>query len=147
VLKRKINQAPMLGPLNLHNLFEVETDASGYAMGEVLMQGGRTICYHYETFHGAVLNYPAYDKELYALIQVVKKWKHYLMGKDTITHTYHQPLQYLQAQSKLQQTRHYKCMGFLLKAHIVIKYKKGRKNKLQTCFHGHPHPTLQPWEL
>jgi len=34
-----------------------------------------------------------------------KKWKHYLMGKKTIIHTDHQPLQYLQAQSKLQKTR------------------------------------------
>jgi hypothetical protein len=70
-------------------------DASGYAMGVVLMQGGKLVCYHFEMFHGGVLNYPTYDKELYALVQVVKKWKHYLMGKETIIHTDHQPLQYL----------------------------------------------------
>jgi hypothetical protein len=40
-MKRKIIQAPMLALPNLHNPFEVETYASGYAMGEVLMQGGR----------------------------------------------------------------------------------------------------------
>jgi hypothetical protein len=108
----------------------VETDASGYAMGAILMQGGKPICYHSEMFHGGVLNYPTYDKELYALVQVVKKWKHYLMGKETIIHTDHQPLQYLQAQSKLQQTRHYKWMGFLQQFHLVIKYKKGNTNKL-----------------
>jgi hypothetical protein len=70
----------------------VETKASGYAMGEVLMQGGRLVCYHSKVFHGAILNYPAYDKELYALVQAVKKWKNYLMGKETIIHTNHQPL-------------------------------------------------------
>jgi hypothetical protein len=43
-----------------------------------------------------VLNYPTYDKELYALVQAIKKWKHYLMGKETIIHIDHQPLQYLQ---------------------------------------------------
>jgi hypothetical protein len=96
----------------LQNPFEVETNASGYAMGDILMQGGRPVCYHSEIFHGEVLNYPTYDKELYALVQAVKKWKHYLMGKETIIHIDHQPLQYLQAQSKLQQTRHYKWMGF-----------------------------------
>jgi hypothetical protein len=46
-------------------------------------------------FHGGVLNYPTYDKEVYALIQVVQKWKHYLMGKETIIHIDHYPLQYL----------------------------------------------------
>jgi hypothetical protein len=52
-------------------------------------------------FNNAVINYPTYDKELYALVQSVNKWKHYLLGKETIIHTDHQPLQYLQSQSKL----------------------------------------------
>jgi hypothetical protein len=60
-----------------------------------------------------VINYPTYDKELYALVQSVKKWKHYLLGKETIVHTDHQPLQYLQSQAKLQQARHFRWMGFI----------------------------------
>jgi hypothetical protein len=40
-------------------------------------------------FHGAVLNYPTYDEELYALVQAVKKWKHHMMGKETIIHINH----------------------------------------------------------
>jgi len=64
-------------------------------------------------FHEGVLKYPTYDKELYTLVQANKKWKHYLMGKETIIHTDHQPLQYSKAQRNLQQTRHYKWMGFL----------------------------------
>jgi hypothetical protein len=38
-MKININQAPMLGVPKLQKPFEVETNASGYAMGEVLMQG------------------------------------------------------------------------------------------------------------
>ena len=45
-LKRKISQALVLALPNLQKPFEVETDASGYAMGAVLMQEGRLICYH-----------------------------------------------------------------------------------------------------
>jgi len=44
-----------------------------------------------------VLNYPTYNKELYALVQDVKNWKNYMMGIETFIHTDHQPLQYLQA--------------------------------------------------
>ena len=112
-LKKKINHAPIMALPNLQQPFEVETHVSGYPMGVVLMKGGRPTWYHSEVFHGAVLNYPTNDKELYAMMQVVKKWKHYLMRKETIFQTYHQPLQYLQAQSKLKQTMHYKWMGFL----------------------------------
>jgi hypothetical protein len=96
-LKEKISTAPVLTLLNLQWPFEIETDASGYAMGAVLMEYRKPICYHSETFNQVVVNYPTYDKELYALVQSVKKWKHYLLGKETIIHIYHQPLQYLQA--------------------------------------------------
>jgi len=109
---------------NLQRPFELETDASGYALGSVLMQGGRHVCYHSKLFHGKVFDYPMYDKDLFAIVQEVKKWKHYLLGKETIIHTDHQPLQYLQSQSKMQHVRHYKWLGFLKQFHLLIKYKK-----------------------
>jgi hypothetical protein len=99
-------------------------------MGAVLMQYRKSIFYHSENFNQVVVNYPTYDKELYALVQSVKKWKHYLLGKETIIHTNHQPLQYLQEQTKLQQSRHYRWMGFLQQFHLVIRYKKGTSNKV-----------------
>ena len=73
-------------------IFEIETNASGYAMGAVLMQKRKPICFHSETFTSIVINYPTYEKELFALVQSVKKWKHYLMGKETIIYIDHQPL-------------------------------------------------------
>jgi hypothetical protein len=100
-LKENSSSTPVLALPNLQQPFEIQTDASHYAMGAVLLQYGKPICFHSETFNGAMINYPTYDKELYALVQSVKKWKHYLLGKETIIHTDHQPLQYLQSQSKL----------------------------------------------
>ena len=129
-MKEKISIALVLALPDLQQPFEIETDASDYAMGAVLMQHGKPICYHSETFNSAVVNYPTYDKELYALVQSVKKWKHYLMGKETVIHTDHQPLQYLHSQTKLQQSRHYRWMGFLQQFHLVIRYKKGIHNKV-----------------
>jgi hypothetical protein len=129
-LKEKISSTPVLSLPNLRQPFEIQTDASNYEMGAVLLQYGKPICFHSETFNGAVINYPTYDKELYALVQSVKKWKHYLLGKETIIHTDHQPLQYLQSQTKLQQARHFRWMGFLQHFHLVIRYKKGIFNKV-----------------
>ena len=70
-------------------------------MGTVILQYGKPIAFHSETFNGAVINYQTYDKGLYTLAQSFKKWKHYLMDKERIIHTDHQPLQYLQSQKKL----------------------------------------------
>ena len=64
-------------------------DASDYAMEAVLTHHGQPICYHSETFNSTIVNYPTYDKKLYALVKRVKKWKHYLMGKETVIHTDH----------------------------------------------------------
>ncbi len=52
------------------------------------------------------------------------------MDKETIIHIGHQPLKYLQSQSKLQQSRYFQWMGFLQQFHLVIKYKKVIYNKV-----------------
>ena len=52
------------------------------------------------------------------------------MGKETIIHTDHQPLQYLQSQTKIQQSRHFRWTGLLQQFQLVIKYKKGIHNKV-----------------
>ena len=91
-MKEKISTAPVLALPNIKQPFEIETDSNKYAMGAILMQYHKPICYHSETFNQVVVNYPTYDKELYALVQSINKWKHYLLGKETIIHTDHHPL-------------------------------------------------------
>lgn len=113
----------------------METNASDYAIGAILLKEGKPICYHSKNFSRAILKYLTYDKEMYALVQDVKKWKHYLMGKETIIHTDNQTLKYLKTQSKLQQTKHYRWMDFLQQFHIVIKYKKRIHNKVVDIFY------------
>lgn len=52
------------------------------------------------------------------------------MGKETVIHTYHHPLQYLQSQIKLQQSCHYRWIKFIQQFHLVINYKKGVTKKV-----------------
>ena len=61
-LKEKISTTPVLALPNLKQPFEIQTDASENSMGVVLMQHGKPICYHSETFSSEVINYPNYDK-------------------------------------------------------------------------------------
>eukprot|EP00253_Pinus_taeda_P021122 PITA_21122 len=71
-LKEKIGTTPVLALPDLQRPFDIEMDASGYAMGAVLMQHGKPICYHSKTINFVVVNYPTYDKELYALVHCEK---------------------------------------------------------------------------
>ena len=91
-LKENISNKPVLALPGLQQLFAIQADASIYVVGEVLMQRDKTICYHFDMFTQDMIKYPTYCKELYVLVQTIKKWKHYLMGKETIIHINHQPL-------------------------------------------------------
>ena len=82
----------MLALPNLQKVFKVEAYASNYAMRAVLLQDGKLVAYHSEMFSGPVLNYPTFNKELYALHQEVKHWRAYLLGKEVMVHPYHKPL-------------------------------------------------------
>jgi hypothetical protein len=47
------------------------------------------------------LNYPTYDKELYAVVRALETWQHYLWPREFVIHTDHQSLKHLKGQGKL----------------------------------------------
>ena len=105
-LKHRLCSTPILSLPDLQQPFEIETYALDYAVGTVLTQHGHPVAYHSETLSDAIHKYPTYDKEMYSIVQACRQFKHYILGKETIIHTDHKPLQFIQTQGKLQNDRH-----------------------------------------
>ncbi|XP_052725959.1 uncharacterized protein LOC128194409, partial [Vigna angularis] len=126
-LKHKLTHAPILVLPDFSKAFELECDASGVGIGAVLIQGGHPVAYFSEKLRGPTLNYPTYDKELYALIRALKTWEHYLVTREFIIHTDHESLKYIKGQAKLNK-RHAKWVEYLEQFPYVIKHKKGSTN-------------------
>ena len=126
-LKRRLTQAPLLVLPDFTQTFEIECDASGIGIGGVLMKNGRPVAYHREKLDGACLNYPIYDKELFALVRVLQVWQHYLWPREFIIHSDHESLKYLKGQANLTK-RHAKWVEFMESFPYIVKYKKGKEN-------------------
>ena len=137
-MKNRLCSVPVLTLLDLQQPFEIETNASDYAIGAVLTQQGHPVAFHSETLSHTVRKYPTYDKEMYSIVQACRKWKHYILGKEKITHTDHRPLQFIQTQGKLQNDRHQKLSTYLQQFHLNIKYKKGSTNNVVDCLSRPP---------
>ena len=95
LLKEKITKAPVLASPNFSKTFELECDASSIGVGVVLLQGGHPIAYFSDKLQGTALNYPTYDKVLYALVRALQTLEHYLVSKEFVIHSDHESLKYI----------------------------------------------------
>ncbi|XP_057543337.1 uncharacterized protein LOC130821563 [Amaranthus tricolor] len=126
-IKEKMCNTPILALPDFSKPFEVECDASGKAIGAVLIQEGRPIDYFSEKLSQGKLNYSTYDKEFYAMVRALDHWSHYLRPQPFILHSDHESLRFIHGQKKLN-SRHAKLVEFLQTFNFSSKYKSGKAN-------------------
>jgi ribonuclease HI len=129
ILKEKITERPILVLPNFEKTFQVRCDASGVAIGAVLSQDNRPVAYFSEKLNETKRKYSTYDKEFYAIIQALKKWRHYLVPQEFVLYSDNQALQFITRQEKLNQ-RHAKWVEFMQNFTFVIKHIVGNANKV-----------------
>ena len=61
--------------------FTVGTDASEFAIGATLSQCERAVAFFSRTLSNYELNHTSVEKEAYAIVESLKKWRHFLLGR------------------------------------------------------------------
>src|SRR5882724_6436283 len=131
-LKKAFTTAPVLTHWIPDTQITVETDASDYALAAVLSimtsDGDlHPIAFHSRTFSALELNYDVHDKELLAIFEAFKRWRHYLEGSglpiDVVTD--HRNLQYFST-TKILTRRQARWSEYLSRFNLVIRFRPGK---------------------
>lgn len=128
-LKEAMSSAPVLSLPDFSIPFEIETDASGFGIGAVLMQRKHPAAFISQALAPKHQGMSTYEKELLAIVLAVNKWRSYLHGTHFIIRTDHHSLKFLLEQ-KLLTPMQQKWLAKLLGFDYEIVYKKGVENKV-----------------
>jgi len=105
-LKDKLMHTPVLQPPNWDKPFHVDVDVSKFCIGLVLNQKDEEgkehpIYYASRQLNPTEKNYSTTEREALGIVYACKKFRHYLLGYETVFHTDHNALKYLFNQADL----------------------------------------------
>lgn len=136
-LKECMLSLPMLMHPDLEKEFFLTTDASNVGVGGVLRQKDaagklRVIGYFSKKLNPAQQNYSVTEKEMLAIVQSLKFFRLYLLGKKFTVITDHQPLSYLlrrNIMTKLEgKSRVVRWCEYMTAFEFEVKYEAGKTN-------------------
>jgi hypothetical protein len=130
-----VTSDPVLQQPDQDKPFELEVDASQFALGAILYQKDekgklRPVAYHSETFNKAERGYDIHDRELLVVIKGLENWRHLLLRvKHEVTvYTDHANLQYYRQPQKIN-----RCVARyiprLAEYNFKLIHKPGKYNK------------------
>jgi transposase InsO family protein len=128
-------KAPLLRHYNPELAIRLEADASDAALGGVLSQLQKDtnkwhpIAFFSKQFKGAEVHYSTPDKELMAIVECFKHWRHYLDGSRHTIEVWsdHQNLQGFMKQPRIN-GRQARWLVYLTPYDFIIKHRPGLLN-------------------
>ncbi|KAL0447549.1 UNVERIFIED_CONTAM: Transposon Tf2-11 polyprotein [Sesamum latifolium] len=126
-LKRAMVTDPVLALPDMSKPFVVETDASNFALGGVLMQDGHLVAFESMKLKDVERRYSVHEKELLAIVHCLRLWRHYLLGSPFVVKTDNTAVSHFMTQPKLI-SRQARWQELLSEFHFVLEYRAGSSN-------------------
>ncbi|GFS66714.1 retrovirus-related Pol polyprotein from transposon opus [Trichonephila clavipes] len=111
--------------------FRVETDSSDFAIRATLSQAGRPVAFFSRTLHASELRHSSPEKEAYAIVESLRHWRHFLMGKHFEVFTDQQAVAFVFTQrhgSKIKNEKLIRWRLELASFKFDIIYRPGKQN-------------------
>ncbi|KAL0416073.1 UNVERIFIED_CONTAM: Retrovirus-related Pol polyprotein from transposon [Sesamum latifolium] len=118
---------PVLALPDMSKPFVVETDASDFALGGVLMQDGHPVAFESRKLKDVERRYSVHEKELLAVVYCLRLWRHYLLGSPFVVKTDNTAVSHFMTQPKLT-SRQARWQELLFEFHFVLEYQAGSSN-------------------
>ncbi|KAL4582981.1 hypothetical protein LXL04_007545 [Taraxacum kok-saghyz] len=135
-LKRHLTSVPTLALPDFTQPFDVTTDASGTGIGAVLSQADKPLAFFSKKLSPRMQSDSAYNRELYALTEAVRKWRQYLLGRRFRIFTDQRSLKHLLTQTNTSGAT--KLLGF----DFEIFYKPGKENVVADALSRQTEPVF-----
>ena len=135
-LKQALASAATIYPFDPDLPVVVQTDASGVAVGAVLLQKAgstlRPVAFFSKKLDKHEFNYPTQKKECLAIVLALKKWEHYLRGRVFDLETDHRSL--LELKKSKDPTRQLaRWFDLLAEYDYQPVYRPGKSNQIADC--------------
>jgi hypothetical protein len=138
LLKHLLTSAPILRIADPNEVLVVCIDSCTKGLGGVISQNGYVVCYESRNFKEYERHYATHDLELAAIVQSLKKWMQYLMGKRFELRTNHSGLKYLFGKPTLN-ARQCRWLYFLSEYNFDIKHIEGKENNVVDALNMRVH--------
>ncbi|KAL5255551.1 hypothetical protein ACHWQZ_G010951 [Mnemiopsis leidyi] len=136
LVKKCIHESCIVSP-NDKDLLVVETDASGYALSASLNQNSKPVAFFSRTLNQHEKLHSAVEKEACAIVEAVRKWRHYLSGRKFLLVTDQQAVSFLFSKRNVRGTaKNEKIARWRVELSCFdfeIKYRPGTANLAADC--------------
>lgn len=128
---------------DMDKTFYINSDASAYAIGAVLYQKvdgideRDVIAYYSRSLKGAEMNYTVTEKEALGIVEALKQWRVYVLGRKVVISTDHQALSFLKS-CKLLNSRLTRWILYLQEYDLSVQYCPAAENKVSDTLSRYP---------